>query len=259
MKKSNMRYFVFLILTLVLSIPFYIWGAFFPVEGILFDLPISVLMIIIPFILSLIYMWKENRIKGITLLFKSILDIRKANLWSLIFCIACMPLVAILTYFTMKLFSLPLPTEVMISYKELPLMIILYFIGAIPEEFGWTFTLTEPLTKVYGPIKSGIIIGGVWAIWHVIPWSWAYPIWWIIGMCVLDVLIRTAMIYAYMYGGKSLFTGLAFHAMCNVSMDIFPNNGSHMNTWLFSVWMAIILLSVIYFIKRKLKLPNTEL
>lgn len=249
--KSNRRYFLFLLLILILSVPFYPLGAFFPVDGLPFGLPISFLMIFIPFFLSLIYAWKENGTKGVTFLFKSILDINRSNKWSVIFCLLCMPLVSVLTYFTMKVFSFPLPVEVFIPYKEIPLMAVLYFLGAIPEEFGWTSTLTEPLTKTYGPIKAGIIIGLVWAVWHIIPWSWTHPTGWIIGMCILNVLMRTAMIYAYMYGGKSLFTGLVFHATINVTTGIFPNYGSHMNTWIYSAWMAFILLSLIYFIKKK--------
>ena len=183
----------------------------------------------------------------------AVINITGANRWSIIFCLVCMPLASVLTYFTMKVFSFSLPTKVIIPYKEIPLMIVLYFLGAIPEEFGWTSTLTEPLTKEYGPIKAGIIIGGVWGVWHVIPWSWVHPVGWIAGMCLLNVLMRTAMIYAYVYGGKSLFTGLVFHTMINVTMGIFLNYGSHINTWIFSVWMAIILLSLIYFIKRESK------
>ncbi|WP_446898388.1 CPBP family glutamic-type intramembrane protease [Clostridium sp. LBM24168] len=253
MIKSNVKYFMFLMITLILSVPFYIWGAFFPVKGLPFGLPISFLMIMVPFFLSLIYAWKENGIERIIFLFKSIFDINRASRWWIIFCLACMPLVAVLTYSTMRVFSFSLPAEIVFPYREIPLMIALYFLGAIPEEFGWTATLTEPLTKKYGPIKAGIIIGGVWAVWHIIPWSWAHPAGWIIGMCILNVFMRTAMIYAYMYGGKSLFTGLAFHTMINVATCIFPNYGSHVNTWLFSAWMAVVLLMVIWFVKRKNK------
>lgn len=258
MKKSNSRYFVFLVLVLVFSIPFYIWAAFFPVEGLPFGLPVSFLMIFVPFFLSLIYAWKDNCKKEVVQLFKSILDIKKADTWAIVFCIACMPLIAILTYLTMKLFSLSLPTGIVIFVNDIPLMLVLYFLGAIPEELGWTYTLTGPLTKAYGPNKTGFMIGAVWALWHVIPWSWTHPAWWIIGMCVLNVLMRTAMVYAYVYGGRSLFTGLIFHTMINVSMSIFPNNGSHMNPWIFSVWMAVILLFLILFIKKKGNLSHTD-
>ena len=68
MQKSNSRYFVLLVLALMFSIPFYIWAAFFPVEGLPFGLPISFLMIFVPFLLSLIYAWIVNGKKEIILL-----------------------------------------------------------------------------------------------------------------------------------------------------------------------------------------------
>ncbi len=253
MTKLSSKYFWFLLFTLLLSVPFYIWGALFPVEGLPFGLPISFLMIFIPFFLSLIYAYRENQTKGVAFLFKSIFDINRAHWWSVIFCMICMPVVAVLAYLTMRLLSLPLPVETVIPYKEIPMMILLYFLGAIPEEFGWTSTLTEPMVKAYGPVKAGIVIGSVWGAWHIIPWSWVHPAGWIAGMCILNVLMRIAMVYAYMYGGKSLFIGLIFHTMINVATGVFPNYGSHFNTWIFDVWMAAILLLVICFIKRKHK------
>ena len=129
-------------------------------------------------------------------------------------------------------------------------MVVLYFLGAVPEEFGWTSTLTEPLAKAYGPVGAGILIGGVWSVWHIIPWSWAHPAIWVAGMCVLNLLMRTAMIYAYLYGGKSLFTGLIFHMMINVTTGIFPNYGSPAAPWIFSAWMAVILLAGSLFFKK---------
>ncbi len=253
MQKSDSQYIMFMILILVLSIPFYILGAFFPFEGLLFGLPISFLMIFVPFFLALIYVRKENDTKGIVLLFKSIFDIRKAASWAVIFSIVCMPLVACLSYITMEFFSLSLPTEIVYFSKEISLMLILYFLGAISEEFGWTYILTEPLVKTCGSVYARILIGSVWALWHVLPWSWLYPIWWVAGMCILNVLMRTAMVYVYMYGGKSLFTGLVFHTMINVSMSTFPNGGSHMNPWIFSGWMAFVLIVMRLFIKKKEK------
>lgn len=250
MEKANLKYFLFLLLILILSIPFYLWGAFFPIKGLPFGLPISFLMIFIPFFLALLYAFKDGGIKGITSLFASILDSRRAKLWAILFCLLCMPMVTLLTYVTMRAASLPLPAETVIPYTEIPLMVILYFLGAIPEEFGWTATLTSPLVKKYGPIPSGILIGAVWGVWHIIPWSWAHPPGWIAGMLILNILMRTAMVYAYVYGGKSLFAALLFHTMINVAIGLFPNYGSHVNTWILSVWLAVIVLLLMRCIDR---------
>jgi len=222
----------------------------FPVKGLPFGLTIHFLMIFIPFFLALFYAWKDSGPAGILFLFKSILDYKNMKPWSVFFCFVCMPLAGVLAYFSMKIFSFPLPAETVLPYKEIPLMLVLYFLGAIPEEFGWTATLTEPLAGKYGPVKTGILIGSVWALWHIIPWSQAHPSWWVAGMFLLNLLMRTAMVYAYMYGGKSLFSGLLFHTMINVTMSTFPNYGSYMNTWFFSAWMAVLLLVEIYYIKR---------
>lgn len=248
---ANIKYIKFLVLILVLSIPFYVWGAYFPVAGLPFGLPISFLMILVPFTLSVLFSWNESGTIGISRMFKSIIDYKKADKFILLFCILCMPIISILSFFTMKAFSLPLPAEIVIPYSEIPMMIVLYFIGAIPEELGWTYTLTEPLTESYDPIKTGIIIGSFWALWHVIPWSWVHPMWWIISMCILNVLMRTAMIYAYIYSGKSLFTGLIFHTMINVSMSTFPNNGTHMDPRILCIWMAVMLSMLLYYVHKR--------
>lgn len=255
------KYYVFLLLTCLLSIPFYIWGAIAPVSGLPFGLPISFLMIFVPFFLSLIFAWNENRTSGILSMFKSILDIRKAKVWAAIFCIACMPIALWLSFYTMKAFSLSLPEDVLIPLRELPTMLILYFLGAIPEEFGWTLTLSEPMAKAHGPIRAGVIIGGVWALWHVIPWSWQHPIGWVIGMVILNIFMRIGMIYAFIYGGKSLFFALVFHTMINVSMGLFPNSGSNTNPWVITIWtIAILGFMLLYLIKTRViqAIPKLE-
>ena len=195
--------------------------------------------------MALIYAWKQGGNHGLANIFKRVFDFKRSKRWAVILSFSCLPVVAILTYITMALLSFSLPTIITIPYKQIPLMIILYFIGAIPEEFGWTYTLTEPLSKLYGATKAGIIIGAVWGIWHILPWSWEHPAGWIIGMLLLDILMRIAMVYVYIYGGKSLFTSLTFHTMINVAMSVFPNNGSYMNSWIFSARMTVIMIVVI--------------
>jgi membrane protease YdiL (CAAX protease family) len=245
------KYYVFLFLALLLSIPFYIWGALSPVSGLPFGLPISFLMIFVPFLLALVFAWREDGTAGIIFLFTSILDLRKAKPWAALFSIFCMPLALLLSFFTMQVLSIPLPAKITIPVREIPAMLILYFLGAIPEEFGWTLTLSEPLTKAHGPIKAGLMIGAVWALWHVIPWSWAHPTGWILGMFLLNLVIRIGMVTAFIYGGKSLFFAILFHAMINVSMGLFPNSGSHTNTWIITVWVGGIFGLTLLYLRGK--------
>jgi membrane protease YdiL (CAAX protease family) len=232
--------YLFLLLTLLLSTPFYVWGAVAPVDGLPLGLPISFLMIFVPLTLSLIFAWR-NGIR-ISSLFSRIFDFKQAPLWAGLFAIFCMPVVVTASFFLMRLFSIPLPETLTFPINEIPLMILLYFIGAIPEEFGWTLMLSKGFAKSYGVVIAGIIIGSVWALWHVIPWSWAHPTSWIIGMIFMDILIRIGMIYCFVNGGESLFYSLIFHMMINISLDFFPNYGSHANPLVMSVVLLPILL-----------------
>lgn len=232
--------FLFLLLTLLFSIPFYVWGAIAPVDGLPFGLPISVLMIFVPFTLSLLFAWR-NGIR-ISSLFSRIFDFKQATLWAGLFAIFGFPVVAILSFFLMRLFSMPLPETLTFPANEIPLMLVLYFIGAIPEEIGWTLMLSKGFAQKYGVIIAGTIIGSIWALWHVIPWSWSYPTSWVIGMCILDILMRIGMVYAFVHGGESLFYALVFHTMNNVSFGLFPNYGSHVNQYVMSVVLLPILL-----------------
>lgn len=251
MYRETKRYFLFLLWTLLFSVPFYVWGIVAPVSGLPLGLPISFLSIFIPFGLALRYAWKSEGKAGIARLFTGIADWRRAQPWALIFAAFAMPLVVLLAYLCMRLFGLPLPAQPSIPWGELRFALLLYFLGAIPEEFGWTATLTGPLARAYGPVRTGILLGAVWAAWHILPWSWKHPWWWIGGMCLFDILLRTAMVYAHERGGGSLFAAILFHAMINISMDAFPNNGSHTDPWVMSVFMAMVLGMIVLFTKRR--------
>ena len=241
-------YHTFLILVLLLSIPFYIWGALSPVSGLPFGLPISFLMVFVPCGLSLYEAWKREKADGIKRLFRSILDVRNARDWALAASLLVMPCISLLAFMAQTHMSSGLPEPITVSYGNLPLMLLLYFLGAIPEEFAWTSTLTSPMTKKYGPVMAGIWIGLVWGIWHIIPWSWAHPAWWIGGMLLLNLLFRVFMVFLYEFGGRSLFPSLLFHMMINVCTGLFPNNGSHFNPWIFCVgFIAVVGTQIGYF------------
>jgi hypothetical protein len=55
----------FLLLTCLLSVPFYVWAVVSPVSGLPFGLPISFLMIFVPFIPALVYAWRESGRSGL--------------------------------------------------------------------------------------------------------------------------------------------------------------------------------------------------
>jgi len=250
---SGSREYLFLILTLVFSIPFYIWGALSPVSGLPFGLPISFLMIFVPMLISLIYAWNQNRLNSVNEIFISIIRIKKRDILTIIVSFIFMPIVLLLTFYIQKLVNISLPDIYKIEIANIPIMLLLYFLGAIPEEIGWTYTITKPLVKKHGIVLTGTIIGSVWAIWHVVPWSWTHSISWILGMFILNILMRIVMIYLYINGNRVLLSSIIFHTMINVSFGLFPINGSYVNTWI-SVISIIVVSALAFFIDKKMHL-----
>ena len=245
--------YLFLALTVILSIPFYLWGALAPVSGLPFGLPISFLMIFIPLLLSMVYAWQENGRRGIITLFKSSFQSGRGNIGLLVVSVSCMPIVMVLTYYLQKTLRLPLPDSYSIGVSGVLPMIVLYFIGAIPEELGWSYTITKPLVEKHGIVGAGAMIGFVWALWHVIPWSWAHSPSWVAGMIVLNMLMRIVMTYLYTVGNGCVLCSILFHAMINVSFGVFPVNGSYVITWVACIGMLCVG-SIFIFVERKFHL-----
>lgn len=55
---SIRRDMIFLNLIILLSIPFYLLGAYFPVEGLPLDLPIIFLMVFVQGLLAVLFLWR---------------------------------------------------------------------------------------------------------------------------------------------------------------------------------------------------------
>ena len=49
--------------------------------------------------------------------------------------------------------------------------VIIFVILAGVEETGWSGYATEPLQSRHGLLGAGLILGVVWAVWHIIPYQ----------------------------------------------------------------------------------------
>jgi len=100
----------FLAWTLVLSIPFHVWSVLWPVEGLPFRLPISVVMIIIPAAVATILTFQEAGARRAVALWLRLADVRRIRGagW-LALALLTMPLASLLAYGLMGVSGLPLP------------------------------------------------------------------------------------------------------------------------------------------------------
>lgn len=98
----------------------------------------------------------------------------------------------------------------------LPAYFLLFIIAGIGEEVGWSGYALDPLQDRYGALPAGILIGGAWALWHLVPYAFANPPIWVAGQCAATMLTRVLMVWIYNNTGRSVFGMILFHAMINM-------------------------------------------
>lgn len=236
MIRSPLRFFV---LVFALSIPIWLIQPR--------DWPISA-SVGAPLIAALILVYREEGGGGVRRLLSRVFDqrrIRKGIWYGPI--ILLMPVIYLLTYGVMSLMGLPLPDEPYFPFLLIPLLFVLFFILAIGEEVGWTGYATDPLQDRWSALTTGIILGLVTALWHFVPLiqMGRTPIWiawWSLG----SISIRILTVWLYNNTGRSLFAGIVFHAMSNLSFALFPNYGSHWDPAVAGVITAIVAVIVAF-------------
>ena len=73
-----------------------------------------------------------------------------------------------------------------------------------------------------------MLLGFVWAAWHVIPFVQAGRSFdWIAWQGVNMIATRVLLVWLYNNSGRSVFAVALCHATSNISWQLFPNRGSH--------------------------------
>lgn len=165
------KVFSYLNRVLIWSFPFYFLNIFIP-QTLFFNLPASFLMIIVPFIVAGITIFRENGREGIRSWLASAWDFDKLKKGALLASFLTMPIIFTLVYLQknglnglIHIFSSPNN-----SLLSMIMTFILFYIGAVIEELGWTTYATPRLQKHVRVLKAGLIIGTYWGLWHVIPY-----------------------------------------------------------------------------------------
>ena len=231
----------------MLSIPFWILGIFVDLSEIIpINLPISALALVCPIMAAIILTKGENRDGGVNALLQSVLIYRKppAPAWvALSFLL--IPALMLVTYWLMKLSDFQLPA-MNVRVTDVIIFAILFFIAAICEEVGWTGFITDPLQERYGALKAALIIGTMWAIWHIVPYIQAHrSAAWIFWHCLGTVALRIIIVWLYNNTGRWLLTAIICHTTVNLSEFLFPNYGSHYNPFVFAVVLIFTAIAIV--------------
>ncbi len=225
----------FIAFVFVLSIPFWVLGIIYPIQ-ILPGLPISALGAFTPALGALILIHKHNHLSGVLQLLQRSFDFKriKNKNWLLVI-LLINPAIAVLAYGMMRAVGMSLPNPAPLTLAIFP-MFIFFFIGALGEEIGWSGYATEPLQHRWGTLTASLLLGVVWAVLHFIPLTQAHrSVEWIAWWSLDTIALRMIMTWLYVHSGKSVFAAAVFHAMINLSWQLFPNNGSHYDPRVFGL------------------------
>jgi membrane protease YdiL (CAAX protease family) len=120
----------------------------------------------------------------------------------------------------------------------LPLAI---FLGPLQEELGWRAFALPVLLGRYGWLPAGLVLGGVWALWHRTLGTLFEPLGpgglggFVLGAVVPDVALSVLMAWVSVRTrGSALLAGLGMHAAANYALFLpaMPTGpGATATTW----------------------------
>lgn len=102
---------------------------------------------------------------------------------------------------------------------------IILGIGPLGEELGWRGFMLPHLLKRYGDFTSSVILGLVWAFWHLpvflfSEWRGDIPIYLAIGLYSLGTIsIAYMMTKLHIWGNGSVLIAILFHGVVNYVAD----------------------------------------
>jgi len=254
-KKPLVKFYFILI---VISVPFWILGAMaeelakmLPIN-LPINLPISALMFVCPLITTLIVDYKNYKGNSIRELMKKVFNYKKINnnRWYIPI-IGLTPGVMLISFLVMKLVGMPLPKPV-IPIFELPIFFIVFLFSAVCEEVGWMGYVYEHMEDNWKVLRTGIIMGLVWGVWHAIPYFQSnHDFIWVVWQILTSVFNRILIIWIFNNSGKSIFSAVIYHTMINVSVFSFPNYGSHYDPAITAIILGFITFIVVLDSKYK--------
>lgn len=212
--------------------PFWLIGTISRLQ-ILPGLPVSSLMVLCPTLAAAFLLYREGEIQAIPRLLRSaLINSQLRGKGGFLLGILIIPGIAVLAYGLMRMLHIPLPIPKFHVLSSL-IMFVMFFIAALSEEIGWTGYAIDLMQDRWSALQSSILLGLVWAIWHIIPFLQAdRSPQWIAWQCLTLVASRVLIVWLYNNSGKNLLVAVLCHAMINVSWQLFPNYGSHYNPFI---------------------------
>ena len=135
------------------------------------------------------------------------------------------PSIGLIEYLMLRLSGTPIPPP-QVSLATLGYLSV--FFMTYGEELGWTGYLIDPMQERWSALKSGILLGVVWAVIHFpIHFINGYSFEWIVWHGLYTVAVRVLMVWIYNNAGKSLFAMALTHWTFGLFWSLWPTDNLH--------------------------------
>jgi len=238
---AKRRPFVFFGLVFAFATPFWVAGALVrSPSGAPAGLPVSALQFTAPMLAALVLSAREGGRPEVSDLLRRTVAVRGRRNALRIVGFALVP-VAVYgsSYAVMRATGRPLPDPEYALLSGLTL-VALFVVSATAEEMGWSAYALEPLAKRYGWLAAALLIGVVWAAFHIVPdLQGGHDLQWIVAHRTSATALRVVIVAAFLGTGGLVPAAIAVHAMDNISWTALPVQGSSYDPWVTAPLMIV--------------------
>lgn len=104
------------------------------------------------------------------------------------------------------------------SFEDYGILVLFIVLGSYGEEIGWRGFMLPQLQKKYSLVKSSIIIGAFWGIWHLNILS-GIPVFTIYILLVIEFSLITSWLYVKTNG--NIMAPIILHASIDICSFVF--------------------------------------
>lgn len=231
---------LFLAILFAASIPFWVVSSRVGVQF-LPGLPLSASMALLPSVVALLLLWRRQGRSAASALLRRCFDFKRLPRIAWLAPVVLIPPLATWAGLALRPDLGPLPANLAVTAM---VMFAVFFLSALGEELGWSGYLLEPMEARWGALAAALMIGAVWAAWHVVPFLEAgRSVDWVAWQAAKTVAGRVIMVWLFLNTGRSIFYVSLFHALDNLAVFTSPGYGiayDPMVTALVTIALAVI-------------------
>ena len=204
--------------------------------------PLIILAIYSPGLVGISLVWRDYGLKGLGSYFRRLTLWRAPRIWWL-FLILGIPAIVYIGAAIKGTISDPFPFFPW--YSMFPSLALALIIGPM-EEFGWRGLALPLLQRRFAPIWAGLILGFIWAAWHIpsfIIGGLAQSQWSVVPLFLGIIAISVILTPLFNDARGSLLISILFHF--HIQNPIFPDAQPFDNL----LWIAVAV--VVVWLKRR--------